>query len=222
VPGNCLLNLVRHANPQTVQIDLVRAQSNMTVQVAMAQEHQIGFLKTNNPEVLENVISLLVELLAVQFNVKDNFSGIQIVDCTLSIIEKFWYLRPEEVMYCFKQGKLGKYGPVYNKLDTPTIMTWLHKYDTEERMHQIEALRDQYKKAETGPQINIIEAYKDELKHQQENNGVPSLVNQSRENKQKDFEKRRGEVSFQQYQEEYFKKKKQSQPQHEDEPSNEI
>lgn len=180
----------------------------MTLQLAMSQEHQISFLRKENPDVLENIVSLLVDLLAIQFNVKDNFSGIQIVDCTLSIIEKYWYMRPEEVMYCFKQGKLGTYGPVYNKLDTPTILTWLHKYDTGERLGAIEAVRDQFKKQETESDFDIFKAYREEQKHLELNNGVSKLAIQSKEKRQKEIAKVRGDVEFQQFQQEYFEKQK--------------
>jgi|GEM_PF-5384521 len=171
----------------------------------MAQEHQISFLKKANPDVLEHVISLLIDTLAVQFNVKDNFSGIQIVDCTLTIIEKYWYLRPEEIMFVFKQGKLGFYGPVYNKLDTHTILSWIHKYDTEERIRQVEIQRDSFKNAEGEPQIDIMKAYLSEQKALQENNGVPTLVIESRAKKEQQLAERRGQMEYEQFQEEYFK-----------------
>ncbi|KAA6438827.1 hypothetical protein FEM33_15520 [Dyadobacter flavalbus] len=177
----------------------------MTVQLAMSQPHQVSFLKNNDPQKLEMVIAMMVEIMAEQFNVKETFSDLQILDCTLSIIERFWYLRPEEVMFAFKQAKLGKYGPVYNKLDTSTILNWLHRYDTEERMHQIEQNRSAYKKQESEPQIDVLAAYNKEIKHLQENNGVPRLVTESKEKQQQEREKKRGELSFQQYREEYYK-----------------
>jgi len=181
----------------------------MTLPLAMAQEHQISFLKRESPEVLENVISLLVDLLAVQFNVKENFSAIQMMDCTLSIIEKYWQLRPEEIMYCFKQGKLGKYGPVYNKLDTPTILTWLHKYDTGERLDAIEAVRDRFKEQESKNCIDIQNAYQEEHQKRQLNGGTPTIAIQSKEKRQKEIAKVRSDVAFQQFQQEYFEKQKQ-------------
>lgn len=191
-------------------MDLVRAQSTLTVHEAMSQEHQISFLKAQSPEVAEKVILLMVELVAEQLNVKENFSGIQLVDCTLSILEVYWYLRPEEILFAFKQGKLGKYGPVYNKLDTQTLLEWLHKYDTQERIREIEARRDEYKKAESEPQVDIHAAYMQERVAQYQNDGVPTLVIQDREKRKKEKEKRRNELSFQQYQEQYFKSKQSS------------
>lgn len=182
----------------------------MTLQLAMAQEHQISFLKKENPDVLENIISLLVDLLAVQFNVKDNFSGIQIVDCTLSIIEKYWYLRPEEVMFCFKQGKLGKYGPVYNKLDTPTILTWLHKYDTQDRISAAEAVRDPFKNDEKSSDFDIMAAYQSEKKFLEEH-GMPKIAWQSKQKKEKELAKLKEDDHFRKFMDDYFEKQKAAQ-----------
>lgn len=187
---------------------MVRAQADLTIQQAMSQQHQISYFKKNEPAVAEMLISTMVELIAEQFNVKDTFSDVQIVDCTLSIIERYWYLRPEEILYAFKQGKLGRYGPVFNKLDTQTILTWLHKYDTEERMAQVEAVRDAYKKEEMEPQVDIHAAYLKERIAQQQNGGVPTLVIEDKERRARNVEKQRGELSFQQYQEEYYKNRK--------------
>lgn len=174
----------------------------------MSQQHQLSYFKKSDPMVAEMVISTLVELIAEQFNVKETFSDIQIVDCTLSIIERFWYLRPEEIMYAFKQAKLGKYGPVYNRLDTPTILNWLHRYDTEDRMQQVENQRNSFKISENEPQINIIEAYQKELEAQQKNGGTPTIVLEDREKRQKAQDERRGEIEYQNFRDEYYKARK--------------
>jgi hypothetical protein len=126
-------------------------QASLTIQTAMQQEHQLGFLKNEDPMAAEMIVSMMIELIAEQFNVKDTFSDIQILDCTLSVMERFWYLRLEEILFTFKQAKLVKYGPVYNRLDTQTILTWLHKYDTEDRLRQIDVFQDAYKKQKLNP-----------------------------------------------------------------------
>lgn len=208
VLGNFLLNLVRHTPADKIQIALVREQAGLTIQKAMTQQHQLSYFKNNDPIVAEMVISMLVELVAEQFNVKESFSDVQIVDCTLSILEKYWYLRPEEIMYVFKQAKLGKYGPVYNRLDTQTILTWLHKYDTDERLTQVDSVRDGYKKAEMEEQVDIHAAYQKEIAAQQENGGVPTLVIAGKERRKRQIEKLRGELSFQQYQDNYYKNRR--------------
>jgi hypothetical protein len=202
-----LINLVKAANPEQVQLEIVRAQSNLTIQSAMAQEHQISFLRKENERVLEYVISLLIETLAMQFNVKESFSGLQIVDCTLSVLEKYWYLRPEEIMYVFKQGKLGAYGPVYNKLDAPTILTWIHKYDTDERIRQVEITRDQFKSEENQPQIDIVKAYQTEQKAIEANGGIPTLVVESRQKQEQKKAQRYNDIQFEEFKDQYFKNK---------------
>ena len=206
--GNLLMNIIKQTPPDRVPVELVRLQSNLTVEVAMKQEHQLSALKKEDQRTSEFLISLMVELIAEQFNVKETFSPLQMLDCTLSIMERFWYLRPEEILYAFKQAKLGHYGPVYNKLDSQTILTWLHKYDTEDRIRQVEKSRDAYKKAENEPQIDVHKAYLQEKVAQHENGGTPTLVVQDREKRQAEKDKRRGAVEYQAFQDNYFKKRR--------------
>lgn len=65
-------------------------------------------------------------------------SSAQVFDCTKLIIEEFWYLRPEEIMYAFKLVKMGKYGVSFNRMDAPTILLWIRDYVQTDRFEEIE------------------------------------------------------------------------------------
>lgn len=82
------------------------------------------------------LISVMLELVAEQFNVKSEFTGAQMDDTILTIIadRDFGQLAPEEILYVFRCAKTGRYGPVYNKLDCITICGWLRDYMDGERL----------------------------------------------------------------------------------------
>jgi len=189
-------------------VALTRVQMDLTVSQAMSQEHQISFLKKEDPLQVEMIVSMMVSLLADQFNVKASFNDIQIVDCTLSIIKKYWYLRPEEILYAFKQAKMGVYGSAYNKLDTPTILEWLHKYDTEDRMNNVAITQQDFKKVDDS--FDIGKAYQKELDFQKEH-GMSSIAKSDKEKKEAKAREVQDEASFQAFKEEYIKKKKTNQ-----------
>lgn len=203
--GNLLLNIIKTTEPKKIPVALTRVQMDLTVSQAMSQEHQISFLKKDDPMQLEMLISMMVSLLADQFNVKASFNDIQIVDCTLSIIKKYWYLRPEEILYAFKQAKMGVYGSAYNKLDTPTILEWLHKYDTEDRMSNVERTQQDFKKSDESFDVN--HAYGKEIAFQSVH-GISSIAKASRDKKEAKAKEIQNEAGFQAFQEEYNKNKK--------------
>ena len=56
------------------------------------------------------------------------------------IIEKFWHLKIEEVAYVFSLSETGYYGKVsWKGLRVADVISWLHKYDTEDRQDYIES-----------------------------------------------------------------------------------
>jgi len=186
-------------------VALTRVQMDLTVSQAMSQEHQISFLKKEDPLQLEMLISMMVSLLADQFNVKSSFNDIQIVDCTLSIIKKYWYLRPEEILYAFKQAKMGVYGSAYNKLDTPTILEWLHRYDTEDRMINVSNKQQEYKKVDDS--FDIGKAYQKEFEFQKEH-GMSTIAMANRQKKEAKAKEILNEAGYQEFKQEYSKNKK--------------
>lgn len=184
---------------------MIRLQHSLKLADAVSQEHQVSYLKKHNEMDLELAISSMLEMVSQQFNVKEPLNDDQLLDCTLTIIDEFWMLRPEEILYCFKRAKTGAYGPVYNKLDTMTIITWLRIYYDEERIAHFE--RKNKDLSPKGEEIDIMAAYRKEIEMQQLN-GAPTLVVKDQQKR----EDRRRQVSdqekFDQFREEYFKRKK--------------
>ena len=47
------------------------------------------------------------------------------------ISDDYYYLKPDELEYCFRQAKRGVYGKVFDRIDGMVILEWLEKYNTE-------------------------------------------------------------------------------------------
>ncbi len=62
-------------------------------------------------------------------NVGNKLTTDQAYEITLAIIADYWMLKIDEILNCFKMAKGGKYGEI-KRLDQPTIMGFLHQYDT--------------------------------------------------------------------------------------------
>ncbi len=124
--------------------DLVRKASILTIKTAISEGTNIMSLKkicSDNPELLEmsmlNLLnygraSLMIENTSDQQICLANLS-IQILNDELNACFTL-----EEIILCIQNGITGKYGKVYNKLNSEVISTWLDKYYNE-RMDFIDA-----------------------------------------------------------------------------------
>lgn len=63
------------------------------------------------------------------FNVGKNMNDTQIALTADLIIESFWYLKLEEIKYCFRRAMRTE--KLYDRLDGNIILGWLEAYDAE-------------------------------------------------------------------------------------------
>lgn len=63
------------------------------------------------------------------FNVGKNMSDTQVAVTVDLILESFWYLRLEEIKYCFRRAMRRE--RLYDRLDGNIIIGWLAEYDAE-------------------------------------------------------------------------------------------
>lgn len=75
------------------------------------------------------LISLAICEVCDFFNVGKNMNDFQVAMTAELIIERFWYLRVEEVKYCFHRAMRTQ--KVYDRLDGNIILGWLEEYDNE-------------------------------------------------------------------------------------------
>lgn len=148
-------------------------QHAVTIRDAAEQPSKIAYLRANNRQELEFILLTMLENVANDFNVKETFDDNQIEDCFMTIISEFGIIAPEELLYVFRRAKSGAYGPVYNKLDTATVCSWIREYKDGERLQYFQQSRQE--KTERGPEFDMMKAYNAEMKFQQDN-GKPSLI----------------------------------------------
>lgn len=63
------------------------------------------------------------------FNVGKNMSDTQIALTADLIIESYWYMKLEEIKYCFRRAM--KREKLFDRIDGNIILGWLKEYDTE-------------------------------------------------------------------------------------------
>lgn len=130
-------------------------QFELEVSSAAEQPSKIAYLRANHRTELEFALLVMLENLASSFNVKETFDDSQIDDCILTIIAEFYIIAPEEILYVFRGAKSGKYGPVYNRLDTVTICGWIRTYMNGERAFYFQQKHQQPKRE---PEVDIMKA----------------------------------------------------------------
>lgn len=90
---------------------------------------QLSMLRRENEDETETIITAIVMNFNNSINVGNKLTTDQTYEITLAIISEYWMLKIDEILNCFKLAKSGKYGEI-KRLDQPTIMGFLHQYDT--------------------------------------------------------------------------------------------
>lgn len=122
-------------------------QQGLTVRKAMTNdENQISYYRRVDRPTVIGVVSILLGEANNAMNIKNAPTTNQLVMMAEEIVDAWWMLRLEEIAYALRQGAAGHYGAAYNKFDKQTVTEWLQKYDTDERMSQVEWANAQIKK----------------------------------------------------------------------------
>lgn len=102
----------------------------MTLDIALSQPNQISSLRNNQPEVLTTVLNTSIVILCKSLNVTKTPDEWQISEIVETIVQsdKYWILKPEEILYVFKLANRGEFGTDYNRLDVKTVCDWLNQY----------------------------------------------------------------------------------------------
>lgn len=99
----------------------------------------IGEIKNEQGETTARatVIYLIAELLEY-FSIGKTMGETQMAQTADLIIQEKPYLKPEDLKLCFNKAKMGKYGPIYDRIDGQIIFEWLNKHE-DERMQYSES-----------------------------------------------------------------------------------
>lgn len=102
--------------------------------VALIKSHgqQLSKLKREQPLQLISMIVFLIEQIYELANVGKRLSDSAMATTAEMIVEEYYYLKLEEIQLVFKNGAIGKYGKIYDRIDASVIFDWLLQYDTSE------------------------------------------------------------------------------------------
>lgn len=180
-----LLPLVS-SNP--MDLTLLRASlTPKTVRQIIQTGTQLATIKQTHPRELIGGLILLLKDLNDNFNIARPLSDAQMGSIAGVVLRQWWYLKIEEVVYVLEQGKVGKYGSVFEGLDMNKISGWFIDYDTKERLALCEANRHTKAATDTLDQETLVAAYQkmaaggqlDTHAYQQEQARRPRLVAQN-------------------------------------------
>jgi hypothetical protein len=78
-----------------------------------------------------DILKVIITDLVDAFNVGKTMSDAQIDNCTLLILEDYWHLKLADFQVFCKEAKKGRYGKLYDFIDSHVIIGWLSIYDQE-------------------------------------------------------------------------------------------
>lgn len=78
-------------------------------------------------------LSVIITDLVMSFNIGKTMNTNQVAETVILIQSNYYFLKPSELKYCFDNAKMGRYGQLYDRIDSSIIFDWIEKY-LEERM----------------------------------------------------------------------------------------
>lgn len=105
----------------------MKTQNELTVSKSF-NGTQLNVLKAHDDQQLFDTINNLLFATSMALNVKEKLNAFQAFDIVHMIMNDWPLAKLEQIVYLFKQGKKGVYGPHYNKIDIETITNWLNGF----------------------------------------------------------------------------------------------
>lgn len=142
-------------------MQFIRAQIAVTPAKALTTP-QLSRLKRESIEDLAEILTRLLFYINSLINlpVSQKLNTAQITLLTVEIIEKYWYMKFDELVYVLREGSAGKFSKLYGRLDTEIVHSWFTAYETGERQRLIDdeayAQHLEYKSAEGGKVLEVL------------------------------------------------------------------
>lgn len=117
---NALVNLKSSASSTEVTLQQILASKTSP---ALSE-----LRKNKGEQVAIGVLVALMDECQQYFNLQQPMNAQQLLLTAELIIEKYYYLRIEELRVCFRMAMKGEFGPVYNRIDGQVFFEWILKY----------------------------------------------------------------------------------------------
>jgi hypothetical protein len=127
-------------NKNHVYIDLIKVVSELTPARCIREGTQVVSLKHNDRKRLENLLTEAIKFVNLTSNASHRMNDFQVADAVITIISEYWFLKIEEVIKAFNNGRTEKYGEIY-RIDLGTLCSWIDTYINQERGGAIEEIQ---------------------------------------------------------------------------------
>lgn len=133
------------------KMQLAKMQMGLTMEKALGGT-QVSKLKRLDEDYLLMCLGSLVMALCESLNVGKSMNELQVYDAACTLTGKYWHLKLEEFAYIFREGKTGKYGQLFNRIDVQVLCEWCDKYlQSEELAYHHEKRHSSFKTSENEP-----------------------------------------------------------------------
>lgn len=90
---------------------------------------QLATIRYGDVNAAQAIIAIAVSEVVQFFNVGKTMNDKQVAITSDLIIDRFYYLKLEEIKYCFHRAMCS--GKVYDRMDGNILIGWLNEYDAE-------------------------------------------------------------------------------------------
>jgi hypothetical protein len=99
-----------------------------------------ALVREHGAQIVQGLIELQILRVVENVNVGKYMTPNQMKFAAELIAEKFWYLKLEDFVVCFKNGIVGQYGKDYDRVDVTTLCSWINAYEVErnETSHRLQ------------------------------------------------------------------------------------
>jgi len=101
---------------------------NSEIDCFHSKSKTFGAIEAKYPLAGKALLAFLITDLADSFNIGKNMTGAQVIDCATLILSGYSDLKIDDAALCFTKAKQGRYGKVYDRLDSAIVIGFLDMF----------------------------------------------------------------------------------------------
>jgi len=126
-------------------------------------------------------------------NVKNNITNFQIMDVSYMFLQQYTHSSLKDLILCLKMAKYGKLGPIYDRLDVPTVMDFITKYQ-EAKSAYLEQKARGFKDAEANEVNQLAYSLPEPIKNKVVNSLPANTINREYKRLKLSIDKKRMKI----------------------------
>lgn len=148
--------------------------------------------------VLYKLTILILKNFANTVNVKNSLNSFQMMDLAQAFIQQYTHSSLKDLILCLKMVKYGKLGPIYDRLDVPTVMDFIRKYQ-EAKSAYLEQKARGYKDAEANEVNQLSYSLPKPIKNKVVNSLPANTINREYKRLKLSIDKKRAKINQEVY-----------------------